>query len=317
MCATFDRPGHEARVLEYVYVLGHRGLRQVKAARRIAHGRRPAREDLDEMPARGVGQRGEAEIERCLIVRHMVYYTKMLHEIRFPGETDEYRRARDELLRDEIDLRRQVEAVARTRRELPLGAEVPVDYTFAEWDPGTGSPSAVALSDLFADGKDVLFIYSFMFKPDASGRPLTLPCPLCTSIIDGIDGAVPHITERINLAVVTKAPIERFLAHAQARGWRHARLLSCAGTTYNEDYHAESSDADQFAMATVFARRDGKIHHAWSSELWFVAPEPTENPRHVDFMWPLWAVLDRTPDGRGTDWWPQLSDGRPVTPARS
>jgi hypothetical protein len=31
------------------------------------------------------------------------------------------------------------------------------------------------------------------------------------------------------------------------------------------------------------------------------APEPGQNPRHVDFAWPLWAVLDRTTEGRGTD----------------
>jgi predicted dithiol-disulfide oxidoreductase (DUF899 family) len=60
-------------------------------------------------------------------------------------------------------------------------------------------------------------------------------------------------------------------------------------------------------MATVFHRRDGKIHHHWSSELWFMPPEAGQNPRHVDFMWPLWAVLDRSPAGRGPDWWPQLA----------
>ena len=31
-----------------------------------------------------------------------------------------------------------------------------------------------------------------------------------------------------------------------------------------------------------------------------------QHPRHVDFMWPLWAMLDRTPDGRGGDWSPRL-----------
>ena len=59
-------------------------------------------------------------------------------------------------------------------------------------------------------------------------------------------------------------------------------------------------------MATVFVRRDGKIHHFWSSELQKVAPDPGQNERHVDFMWPLWAILDRTPDGRGNDWHPRL-----------
>ena len=33
-----------------------------------------------------------------------------LHPVRFPGESDEYRRARDELLGAEIELRRQIEA---------------------------------------------------------------------------------------------------------------------------------------------------------------------------------------------------------------
>jgi predicted dithiol-disulfide oxidoreductase (DUF899 family) len=69
----------------------------------------------------------------------------------------------------------------------------------------------------------------------------------------------------------------------------------------------ESGDDDQYAMVTEFVRQSGKIHHFWSSEVWFVPPEPGQNPRHVDFMWPLWAVLDRTPQGRGTDWRPSLS----------
>ena len=230
-----------------------------------------------------------------------------LHDTRFPGESDEYRRRRDELLQAELELRRQVEAVAAQRRALPLGGELAKDYIFGEWDAAVGNVRQVRLSELFAPGKDTLVIYSFMFKPGDAGVPLEVPCPLCTSIIDGIDGAVPHITQRINFVVVTKAPIESFSAHARARGWRHARLLSSAGTSFNGDYHVESGDDDQYAMVTAFARHGSKIHHFWSSEAWFVPPEPGQNPRHVDFMWPLWAVLDRTPRGRGTDWWPSLS----------
>jgi predicted dithiol-disulfide oxidoreductase (DUF899 family) len=162
----------------------------------------------------------------------------------------------------------------------------------------------VRLSELFEDGKDTLFLYSFMFIP-GEGGPLAEGCPSCTSIIDAIDGAVPHITEQINFAVVAKAPIERFRAHAQARGWRHARLLSSANNTYNKDYIAEGPDG-QMPIATVFARRDGKIHHFWSSELFLVPPDPGQDKRHVDFMWPLWSILDLTPEGRGTDWSPKL-----------
>jgi predicted dithiol-disulfide oxidoreductase (DUF899 family) len=31
---------------------------------------------------------------------------------------------------------------------------------------------------------------------------------------------------------------------------------------------------------------------------------PGSGPRHVDFLWPIWGVLDTTPQGRGTDWEP-------------
>ena len=229
-----------------------------------------------------------------------------LHEVRFPGESDEYRGARDALLRAEVDLRRQIETVNAHRRTLPLGGVVPTDYPFDEWDSNTDVARPVRLSELFEDGKDTLFLYNHMFIPGQAGLPLEEGCPACTSIIDAVDGEVPHITRRINFAVVAKAPIERFRAHALARGWRHARLLSSANTAYNTDYHAEGPDGSQFPMATVFARRNGKIHHLWSSELYLIPADPGQDNRHVDFMWPLWSILDRTPEGRGTDFQPQL-----------
>lgn len=231
---------------------------------------------------------------------------KTLHAVRFPGESDQYRQAREELLQAEIDLRRQIEAVAVQRRTLPLGGVVPEDYVFDEWDADTGAARTVRLSELFEDGKDTLFLYSHMFIPGREGLPLEEGCPSCTSIIDAVDGEVPHITQLINFAVVAKPPIEHFRAHAQARGWRHARLLSSANATYNRDYHAETPDGEQLPVATVFARRDGRIHHMWSSELFLVPSEPGQEPRHVDFMWPLWAILDRTPEGRDRDWRPAL-----------
>lgn len=47
-----------------------------------------------------------------------------LHYIRFPGERDEYRAARNELLEEEIELRRPITALGRRRAALPLGGEV-------------------------------------------------------------------------------------------------------------------------------------------------------------------------------------------------
>jgi predicted dithiol-disulfide oxidoreductase (DUF899 family) len=50
------------------------------------------------------------------------------HDMRFPGESDEYRRVRDALLRAEKDVRDRTEAMAEQRRQLPLGGVVPADY---------------------------------------------------------------------------------------------------------------------------------------------------------------------------------------------
>lgn len=232
--------------------------------------------------------------------------TEPLHAVRFPGETDECRLARDALLEAEMDLRRRTEAVAALRRGLPLGGEVPTDYRFEEAGGQADRARTVRLSELFDDGKDTLVLYSFMFIPDESGVPLGAGCPSCTSIIDAMDGQAPHLTQLINLAVAAKVPIEKFREHARTRGWRNIRLLSAAKTTYNRDYHTETPEGSQRPIATVFVRREGRIHHFWSSELAFAPTEPGQHPRHVDFMWPLWNVLDLTPEGRGSSWEPRL-----------
>jgi predicted dithiol-disulfide oxidoreductase (DUF899 family) len=227
-----------------------------------------------------------------------------LHDARFPGESTAYRTARNSLLKAEIELRRQIEAVAAQTRKLPMGGVTPHDYVFEEWNAGTNKARPIRLSELFEDGKDTLFLYSFMFVPGEKGLPLEEGCPSCTSIIDAIDGATPHITQKINFAAVAKAPIAQFGAHARSRGWSHARLLSSADNTYNRDYQAEGPGG-QNPIATMFARRNGAIHHTWSSELMMAPMDPGQDMRHVDFMWPLWSVLDRTPGGRG-DWRPEL-----------
>ena len=85
--------------------------------------------------------------------------------IKFPGESAEYRAARDRLLEREVELRRATEAVAAARRDLPPGGVVPEDYVFQGAAPD-GSPTGVRLSELFAPGKDSLLIYSFMFPRD-------------------------------------------------------------------------------------------------------------------------------------------------------
>ena len=208
-----------------------------------------------------------------------------------PNESNEYRAARDELLQAEIALRRQEEAIAVKRRALPPGGEVPEDYVFE------GVDGPVRLSELFGD-KDTLFLYNFMYRPGEQGLPLEVPCPSCTSIIDGVDGAARHLMNTVAFAVVAKVPIERFRAWGDERGWRFAPLFSSGNNTFKRDYQAEDENEMQWPIASVFTKHDGVIRHFWSSELFTAQNDPGEHPRHVDFMWPFWKMFDSTPAGR-------------------
>ena len=229
--------------------------------------------------------------------------------VRFPGESEEYRRERNKLLEAEVDLRRAIERVAAQRRELPLGGTVPEDYVFERAGGGD-----VRFSELFEPGKDTLVIYSFMFprysgddRPGPEGGetaklPLQeTPCASCTSILDSLDGAARHLAQRVNLAVVAKSDPGRVANFARERGWRHLQLLSSRNNTYNLDYHAESPDFGQLPILNVFVRDGDGFRHSWATELMFAPRDEGEDPRHVDAIWPVWHVLDMTPEGRGTD----------------
>ena len=85
------------------------------------------------------------------------------HEIRYPNEPEAYRPARNQLLEKEIELRAQVEQVAKLRRSLPRGGTVPEDYVFETWHDGQAQQRR--MSQLFENGKDSLVFYSFMFGP--------------------------------------------------------------------------------------------------------------------------------------------------------
>ena len=239
--------------------------------------------------------------------------------IAFPGESSEYRTARNRLLEQEIELRRAMETVAATRRRLPPGGTVPHDYVFHGQGPD-GGPAEARLSELFAPGNDSLVIYSMMFpraSDDDSPGPATgqtallplaqSPCPSCTAFLDQLDGAAEHASQRIGIAVAGKAPVERILTFAAERGWRRLRVLSSAGTTYNRDYLAETADGSQQPMLNVFHRDGGTIRHFWGSELFYAPADPGQEPRHVGTIEPLWNLFDFTREGRPATWHEQFS----------
>jgi predicted dithiol-disulfide oxidoreductase (DUF899 family) len=247
----------------------------------------------------------------------------------FPGESAEYRAARDRLLEREIELRRAMEEVAAQRRALPPGGAVPEDYVF-QGAGADGEPTDVRLSELFAPGKDSLVVYSFMFPRDpsddspgpAAGESARLPlaegpCPSCVGLLDQLDGAAEHVAQHLNFVVVAKAPLPRVLTFARERGWRGLRLLSSAANTYNRDYLAETPEGAQRPMLNVFHRDGATIRHFWGSELFYAPTEPGQDPRHVGTLEPLWNMFDITREGRPADFCEQLSYPEAGTAGRS
>jgi predicted dithiol-disulfide oxidoreductase (DUF899 family) len=239
--------------------------------------------------------------------------------VTFPGESREYRAARDRLLAKEIELRRAMEAVAVARRALPPGGLVPEDYVFDGLGPD-GAPAKVKLSQLFAPGKDSLVVYNFMFPrypKDERPKPSTGatarlkreegPCPSCTAFLDQLDGAAEHVEAAgLNFVVIAKAPLARLIAFARDRGWRRLRLLSAAGNSFKRDYRAETPEGFQMPMMTVFHRERDNIRHFWSSEMFYAPVDPGQDPRHSGTLEPLWNFFDLTPEGRPSDWHEQL-----------
>ena len=232
-----------------------------------------------------------------------------MQHLRFPNESTTYREARNALLAEEMELRRQVERVAARRRALPMGGEVKEDYVFE------GESGRTKLSQLFAPDKETLAIYSFMFGPERER-----PCPGCTHFLDALEGSTRHILQRLNFVVVAKSAVSRLQVFARERGWRQLRLLSTAGNNYDRDYFGDSTalsaamrDQQEFKpgeewdmpILNVFRRDGGTIRHCWGSELLYVPPEPGQEYRHNDLLDPLWNMLDVTPDGRG-DFHPKL-----------
>ena len=112
---------------------------------------------------------------------------------RFPGESDDYCRARDALLAEEIELRRHIWRVGEMRRALPPGGEVTADHRFV------GPDGEVGLADLFGE-HDTLVVYSMMYGSRHQRGSM------CTALLDAWDGEVPHLEERVALAVVARSP---------------------------------------------------------------------------------------------------------------
>ncbi len=214
----------------------------------------------------------------------------------FPNDSAEYRAARNALLVEEINLRRHLERVAAQRRALPPGGELAKDFEIVS------EAGAARFSTLFGD-KKTLMVYSMMFGPQRKA-----PCPMCTSFLNSWNGTAINLRERVGIAVTARSPIERLVEFKRQRGFDNLPFVADLTGDYTRTYvSAEDADIPGFS---VFTRNDGVIRHFYSGEMSGAMADPGQDPRGAPDLDLLWQMLDLTPEGRGTDWYPKLDYAR-------
>ena len=221
---------------------------------------------------------------------------------RLAQETDEYRKAREDLRLAEIDLIAHREQVAQLRRDLPPGPVVD-DYVFLEGprdlDAGDDPVTEVRLSELFTEPGRPLIVYELMY-----GKAQTEPCPMCTMWIDGFNGVGHHLAQNVDFVIAAAADPSALRQHARNRGWHNLRLLSCGTSTFKYDLLSEDAGGNQDSTISVFTRdRDGTLRHVYSAHPWMA--EEIEQ-RGIDLLSPVYNLLDLTPEGRD-DWYAKLT----------
>ena len=236
---------------------------------------------------------------------------------------DEWLAARLGLLKEEKELTRRSDQLARRRQELPW-VRIDKEYRF-ETDEGSAS-----LAELFK-GRSQLLVYHFMFGPD-----YTAGCPSCSAIADGFDGFVVHLANHdVTLSAVSRAPLAKLQAYKRRMGWTFPWASSLDGD-FNFDFNISFTELQQREGAVEYNYR--RRSHAMDAT---PAPEPVarfaatcgtdapaysrERPgmsafvlddgivyhtystyaRGVDGLWGMYQWLDRAPKGRNetSPWW--------------
>jgi predicted dithiol-disulfide oxidoreductase (DUF899 family) len=195
-----------------------------------------------------------------------------------------------ELLKDEKELTRKHDELARKRRALPW-VRVETRYVFDTVD------GKRTLEELF-EGRSQLLVYHFMFGPDwAEG------CPSCSFWAD-YDGFGIHLAHRdVTLMAVSRAPLDALLAYRQRMGWTFP-WVSSLGNNFNIDYHVSDATvynfapvaqpADELPGLSAFVRVNGEVYHTYSCY-----------GRGLDIFNGAYQLLDMTPNGRdeaGLEW---------------
>ena len=232
------------------------------------------------------------------------------------GTREEWLAARLGLLKEEKELTRRSDELARRRQELPW-VRIGKEYQF-ETDEGRAS-----LAGLFR-GRSQLLVYHFMFGPDYKAG-----CPSCSSVADGFNGIAVHLANHdVMLWAVSRVPLAKLQAYKQRMGWTFP-WASSAGSDFNFDFNVSftelqqregtveynyqrgghaldaipvpepvalfasmcGTDATTYALdrpgLSGFALEDGVVYHTYSTYV-----------RGLDALWGMYQWLDRAPRGR-------------------
>jgi predicted dithiol-disulfide oxidoreductase (DUF899 family) len=222
------------------------------------------------------------------------------------GTQEEWQASWDELLKEEKELTRRGDELARKRRELPW---VPVeqDYRF-ETELGTKT-----LADLF-DSRSQLLVYHFMFGP-----PYEAGCPVCSSIADTLDPQVPHLKARdATLLLASRAPLDKLLAYRERMDWSIA-WVSSGGSDFNRDLgflHTEE-ELKPFLEGEIPVTVEENARSCGTGVLEYVSEGPglsvyalsdgtvyrtyVSSARGLEPAMAYYGLLDRTPKGRDED----------------
>lgn len=213
----------------------------------------------------------------------------------FPGESDAYGEARMRLLAEEIEVRRHLTRVAEQRQALPPGPVIRKDYRFRDADGRD-----LGLADLFG-AHDTLITYFWMYGPQRAR-----PCPMCTNWLGSVDGNAADVEQRAALRILGRSPVARQQAFADERGWRHLRFVETVGDDYARDLGVLTPEGDEYPALVVYRKDGDAVRLFYGAEMPAEAADPGQDPRVAPDVASLWQLLDLTPEGRGTDWYPKL-----------
>jgi predicted dithiol-disulfide oxidoreductase (DUF899 family) len=214
--------------------------------------------------------------------------------------TEQWSRARRELLQKEKELQKMRDQLSAARRALPW-ERVATSYVF------DGAAGRETLADLFGPHSQ-LIVYHFMFAPEWENG-----CKSCSFWADNFNGITAHLAQRdVALAAISRAPYAKLRAFAQRLGWQF-KWVSSANTTFNYDYHVSFRSEDvkggtaQYnhvpysgtmtdlpGISVFYKDADGAIYHTYSTYA-----------RGLDPVNAAYQLLDLAPKGRDEDGLPQ------------